>query len=189
MFPKNNFNNPGAVNNNAIILLLCFYGAIIVIALVVQICFLLTMSRCLREISPRNRRMEPGQVWLCLIPIFGFVWTIIMIIRVSDSLDDEYYSRRLRPDGDFAKTLGIVYIVSAFICGLVAIVCLIMYWVKIVGYTRTLRADRSDVDDDFDDDDDDRDEPRRRKRRRLEYDDDDDYDDQRGRDDEGPRRR
>ncbi len=157
--------------------LLCFYGVIIVVAIAIQVMFLLTMSKCLKQIAPRNRRMEPGQVWLCLIPIFGAVWTLIMILRVGDSLKDEYDDRGLREDGDFGKTLGIVYFVSAFICGIVSLVCFIMYWVKIAGYNRTLaetggggggsRRGRS-RDDDYDDEDD-----RPRRRRRDEDDDDD----------------
>jgi hypothetical protein len=154
---------------------ICFYGVILLIALGIQAMFLLTMSKCLKQIAPRNRQMEPGSVWLCLIPLFGIVWTIIMILRVAYSLRDEYDDRRLRGDGDFGKTLGIVYIVSAFICGIVALVCFIMYWVKIAGYTRELvesrdddrprrrRRDEDDADDVNDDQDDDR--PRRRRRR------------------------
>ena len=115
--------------------------------------------------------MEPGQVWLCLIPIFGFVWTIIMILRIADSLKDEYYDRGLRGDGDFGKTLGIIYIVTSFFCGPVAIVCFIMYWVKIAGYTKALMADPGEYDDEEDD--------RPRRRRRDEDDRDDDRDDRR----------
>jgi hypothetical protein len=147
-------------------MIMCFYGVIIAASIVVQIFFLLTMSRCLKQISRRNRQMEPGQVWLCLIPIFGFVWTILMIIRVADSLADEYYDRGLRGDGDFGKTLGIVYLVSAFVCGPVALVVFIMYWVKIAGYTRELIADRGGGGyGDYDDRDD---RPRRKKKRRDE---------------------
>lgn len=144
--------------------ILMFYGVIIVIALVIQVLFLLSMSKCLKQISPRNRQMEPGQVWLCLIPVFGFVWTILMMLRVADSLKDEYYDRRLRGDGDFGKTLGIVYLVCAFVCGPAALVCFVMYWVKIAGYTRTLM--NSGYADDYDDDDDDYDDDRPRRRRR-----------------------
>ncbi len=165
--------------------LLIFYAIAIAIGLFIQIMFLLSMSRCLKQISRRNRQMEPGQVWLCLIPIFGFIWTIIMILRVADSLKDEYYDRGLRGDGDFGKTLGIVYIVSAFVCGIVAIICFIMYWVKIAGYTKALMEST----------DDDEDEDRPRRRRRDEDDDEDDRprrrgaDADEGEDDDRPRRR
>ena len=149
-----------------------FYGVVLVAAIIVQVMFLLTMSKCLKQVSPRNRQMEPGMVWLCLIPIFGFVWTIIMILRVADSLRDEFSDRGLRGDGDYGKTLGIVYIVTAFVCGPVGLICWIMYWVKIAGYSKTLASrGRGGYDDDDDDDDD-----RPRKRRSRDDDDDDDDD-------------
>ena len=154
-----------------IFLFLCFYGVLILVAITIQVLFLLTISRCLKEIAPRNRKMEPGQVWLCLIPLFGFVWTIIMLLRVADSLKDEFYDRDLQGDGDYGKTLGIVYIVSSIICGIVGLVCFIMYWVKISGYTKQLRQYPSDrADDDYDDE---APPPPRRPRPRDEDDDDD----------------
>jgi hypothetical protein len=135
--------------------------------------FLLSLSKCFSEISSRNRQMEPGQVWLNLIPLFNLVWIIITIIRLADSLRDEFDDRRLDGDGDYGKTLGILYFVFSLtiVCGPVGLVCFIMYWVKVSGYTSTLReTDRAGkgsrrnrkYDDDIDEDDDDR--PRRRRR-------------------------
>jgi hypothetical protein len=160
----------GGADAGVLMGVMCFYGVLIAFAIALQVMFLLSMSKCLKQISPRNRQMEPGQVWLCLIPLFGAVWTIIMMLRVADSLRDEYDDRGLRGDGDFGKTLGIVYIVSAFVCGPVALVCFIMYWVKINGYTKELTSAGRGGDDDDEDDYDDR--PRRKRRR-----DDDDDDD------------
>jgi hypothetical protein len=155
---------------------LCFYGVIFAVALVVQIMFLLTMSRCLKEISSRNRKMEPGQVWLCLIPLFGYVWSIIMVLRVAESLEYEFEDRRLRGDGDYGKTLGLVYLIGSLVCGPVGLVCWIMYWVKISGYTKQMQREGGG---DFEDDDDYDDRPRKKKRRRRDDfdDEDDDYDD------------
>ena len=126
--------------------------------------------------------MEPGMVWLLLIPCFGLIWQFIMIIRISESLDNEFYSRRWRRDGDFGKSLGISYAVLnllgfipylGILCSLAGIVCFIMYWVKIAGYSNQLASDNDPIDD-YDDDYDDR--PKRKRRSR---DEDDDYDDHR----------
>lgn len=146
--------------------LLIFYAIALVIGYVIRILFLLSVSKCLKEISSRNRKMEPGMVWLALIPLFDIVWFVVIFLKVSDSLKDEFEDRGLRGDGDFGKMLGIMAIVTAFFCFPVCIVCFIMYWVKIVGYTRRLRESGSA---DFDDEEDDR--PRGRSRR-------DDYDDE-----------
>ena len=147
------------------------YGVAFAVGLVIQIFFLLTLSRCLRECAPRNRTMEPAQVWLNLIPLLNLVWIILTILRISESLQNEFRSRRLRSDDpDFAKMTGILFYVFNFVCGLVSIVFFIMYWVKIANYTKQLREDRGgggSVDDDYDD------RPRRPRRDR----DDDGYDD------------
>jgi hypothetical protein len=164
---QRNFNNPPPPGPGAgeWAMIIAFYVGLIVIGYVIRIFFLLTLSKCLKEIAPKNRQMEPGQVWLALIPIFDVIWIIIIAIRLADSLKDEYEDRGLTGDGDFGKTLGIVYIVSAFICGCVSLVCFIMYWVKIAGYSRTLRETGRRRGDDFDDD---------RPRRRIRDDEDDD---------------
>src|SRR5262245_18712713 len=135
-----------AQGEEAIVGFLLFYGVIFAVALGVHILFLLTMSRCLAQVSSRNRRMQPGEVWLCLIPIFGFAWTTIMILRIAESLDDEVYDRGLRGDGDYGKSFGIMCIVTAFLCGPIGLVCFVLYWVKIAGYTKTL-ATRGGYDD------------------------------------------
>jgi hypothetical protein len=159
--------------------LLAAYGVVLAIAIAVQIMFLLSLSKCLKQISPRNRRMEPGQVWLALIPIFGFIWTIIMVLKIADSLRDEFEDRGFRGDGDFGKTIGLVFIIGSFICGPVGLVCWIMYWLKINGYRKQLEASGRGKED-YDDEEDDR--PRRKSRRRDEEEEDLDEDDR-------PRRR
>jgi nitric oxide reductase large subunit len=137
-------------------LILALYFGVIVIAIAIQIFFLISLSNCWKEISEKNRQMSPGQVWLCLIPVFGLIWLILLIIRLADSLKDEYDDRGLRHEGDFGKTLGIIYVVSGFICGCVTPIVWIMYWLKVNSFTRELREAggstkkkrRTDDDDD-----------------------------------------
>ncbi len=125
-------------------------AVILAVALVIQIFYLLTLSRALRRCRPRNRRMEPGQVWLNLIPCFNIVWIFITVTRLADSLRDEFDDRRLRADGDFGRTLGITYNVLNLlgaipyigaIFSMAGLVCFIIYWVKIAGYSRQLFED------------------------------------------------
>ena len=177
---QRNFNNAppgGAPPDPAFIAgALAFYGVALVVGITISIFFYLTLSRCLRQIKPRNRTMEPGQVWLNFIPLFGIVWLILTILKIAESLKNEYEDRGMRGDGDYGKLMGILFYASNFVCGCVTPIFLIIYWVKIAGYTKELKADdgsgsgrRSrDRDDDLTDDEDDR--PRRRPR-------DDDEDD------------
>jgi hypothetical protein len=144
-------------------------GVIILVALAIgitiQVFYLLTMSRCYSRIAPRNRRMEPGLVWLNLIPCFANIWIFFTTIRLADSLQAEFRWRRLRGDGDFGRTLGITYPILALLgvipylgalCSLASLVCWIIYWVKVAGYSRELLADANDraAEDEYDDDQD-----------------------------------
>jgi hypothetical protein len=152
---------------------LCVYGTFFLAYFVIKILFLLSVAKCFQQITPRNRQMEPGMVWLNLIPLFDLVWMILTMLRLSDSLRDEYQDRRLQGDDDFGKTFGIITYVLFLVCGPVGWICAIIYWSKISGYTQELMTHaegdgwedrpRRRRDDDGVDDEDDR--PRRRRRR------------------------
>jgi hypothetical protein len=165
---------------NPLVMCAC-YAAILIPGIIIGILFLLTLSRTLALCSPRNRTMEPGQVWLNLIPLFGIVWMFITIIRLSESLQNEYRSRGMRSDDpEFGKMTGILYMALSLVpcVNIVGLVFFIMYWIKIANYKKELES-RGRGDDYGDDDD----RPRGRRRR---DDDDDRRDDE---DDDRPRRR
>lgn len=64
------------------------------IALMVPyVLFLITCQRLLEQVSPENRRMPPGNVWLMLIPVFNMVYNFIMNARMSDSIRAEILAR------------------------------------------------------------------------------------------------
>ena len=169
-----------------------FLGICVAIGLGIQCFFLWTLSKVLKQCSPRNRTMEPGMVWLNLIPCVNVVWQIITVLRITESLEEEYYDRRLRPsDPEHGKTVGMVWSIGAIlgvipylgvIASLASFICFIIYWVKMWNIKKELQADAEDQrygreDDPRDDDDrydDDRyddyedefdDRPKRRRRR------------------------
>lgn len=166
---------PDAGIDEELVVILAVVGGIFAVFLAVQIFFLMTLAKCLRRIHPDNRRMEPWQVWLNLIPIFNWGWKFVTIMRIADSLDNEYYERGYRADGDFGKTVGTVYqilwllslIFSFFAVG--SLIPYVLYWIKISGYGNALRAGESGTADD------DENRPQRSRRRRL--DDDEEFDD------------
>ena len=76
--------------------------------------FLLNLSRCLQQVQPQNRDMEPGQVWLALIPIFNIVWMSIIVTRVASSLNREYRDRRWSSRGkDFGQSVGMAFCICS----------------------------------------------------------------------------
>ena len=153
--------NPPPPNADAVAGIMTAYfivlGVVAVVIFVVDIFFLLSLSKCLQAVAPENRKMEPGMVWLNLIPLFNYVWLILTILRVAESLENEYRSRGMTGDGDYGKMMGIIYYVSMFVCACVAVVFWVLYWMKIAGYTRELtggsprrRPPRDEYDDDND---------------------------------------
>jgi hypothetical protein len=149
---------------------------ILVVAIVVAVMFYLTLSRALQQCSPRNRLMEPGMVWLNFIPCFNFVWIFFTVIRVSDSLRNEFEDRGMRVDGDCGKGIGITYAVLKavsiiplvnYVSSWAALVFLIIYWVKIAGLSKQLQEGGGYRNEDEDD------RPSRRRRDEREDEEDD----------------
>jgi hypothetical protein len=112
------------------------------IVLVVFILYLITLMNTLNAVSPQNRRLTPGLVFLLLIPLFNLVWNFIVVTKIRDSLQAEFAARNLSGQG-FGYGVGlamcILYIVSFVpLINLLAapamLVCWIIYWVQIAGY-------------------------------------------------------
>jgi hypothetical protein len=40
----------------------------------------------LRAVRPENRLMQPGMVWLQMIPLFGQIWQFRVVTRIADSI-------------------------------------------------------------------------------------------------------
>lgn len=121
----------------------------ICIGLTVLILYLLTLNNTLKEISPENQKMPPGQVWLILIPLFGIVWQFIVVNRMADSLKAEFAKRGIPSHEDrpgfgiglaycILNCCGIVPFLGA-LAAIAGLVCWIIYWVKISGYKTMLQ--------------------------------------------------
>jgi|GEM_PF-230721 len=129
---------------------------VLVIALGIAIPYLLTLQRTLEAVSPENRRMQPGMVWLLLVPLFGYVWSFMVVTAIADSLDLEYRKRNIPRDPRPTYTLGItmavlsvcggvlIYIpflnLIGLLIGLVNLVLWIIYWVQVAEHKNTLRS-------------------------------------------------
>jgi hypothetical protein len=116
--------------------------------LIPTIIYLAALQKALRRCAPESRTMPPGQVWLMLIPLFNVVWQFIIVSRMASSLRNEFLRRQLPlADPEPGKTLGIamcVLVATSWIpilgmlTGPASLVCWILYWVKIAGYSRQI---------------------------------------------------
>ena len=135
----------GLMGPREIIIVLVFSG----LSLLLLIFYLLTLQNTLELISPANRKMPPGQVWISLIPIVGLIWQFVMVIWIADSLAAELTFRNMELREERPGVgIGLAYCVLfglAFIpfVGVVTVlaglVCWIIYWVKINEYKTQLR--------------------------------------------------
>jgi hypothetical protein len=113
---------------------------VIAIMLVPAIFYLLTLQKALNRCSPECRAMNPGMVWLMLIPLFNLVWQFFVVLNMAKSLGAEFQKRGLAEDPNPGQTLGLVMCVGNLICGPVGLICWIIYWVKIAGYSARIAA-------------------------------------------------
>jgi hypothetical protein len=122
---------------------------VLFLALFVPFCFfVLTLSRALSKCSRTSRTIEPGAVWLMLLPLFNLIWQFVVVTGLAKSMGSEFRARGvsgLEPTP--GKSIGIAMCVCA-VCGLVPVVnfialpvCLILfliYWSKIAGFSHIL---------------------------------------------------
>lgn len=126
----------------------------IVIALAVYILFLSAVVRVLVRVEPENRRMEPGQVWLNLLPLFNVLWLVVTVERVGESVRNEMAARGRRRRGEgYGKTTGLTWLALtavglaaadeykplAMLAWLVALIYWVVYWAQLAAYASRLR--------------------------------------------------
>jgi len=105
-------NNANALAGLAVGVLICV-GIVLLVAITIAICFCLSMQRTLNEVRERNRAMSPGLVWLYLIPLFNVFWAIYMVLKIAESLRNEFSYRGWRTGTEsFGKTVGMFWSVG-----------------------------------------------------------------------------
>jgi len=118
------------------------------IAIIPMIFFLLHLQKILNKCNINNRGMDPGMVWLNLIPLFNWGWMFYTIFKITDSLKAEFKERNIIPDdSEFSHPIGLAYCITC-VCSIIpflgylsAIACLVLwiiYWVKTYKYSKQL---------------------------------------------------
>jgi hypothetical protein len=154
-----------------------FLCVVAAIAIVIAVFYLLTLQKALSRVRPHNRLMEPGLVWLSLIPLFNIVWSFFIATRIPDSLANEFRERRRDDGSDYGRGIGLANAILGVVSiplqlmsmaadtkmlgliqlplGLASLVLFIIFWVRIAGYSGQLAAAgyRGDRDLERDDDD------------------------------------
>jgi hypothetical protein len=110
--------------------------------------YALTLQRTLGQCAPVSRTMEPGMVWLFLVPFVNLVFHFFIVLAISKSVANEFARRRIPiADPQPGQALGLAMCICACcslipILGLVAaiasIVLWIVYWFQVGEFSRRL---------------------------------------------------
>jgi hypothetical protein len=135
---------------DAVTLIRIVAGFLFLFVLLIGIFYLVTLSNTLAKCSATNRTMQPGMVWLLLIPLFNIVWHFIVVSALTKSIAAEVRARSIPVfEPNPGQSVGIAMCVCGacsvipfvnFITIIPHLVLWIVYWQKIAGYARTLDA-------------------------------------------------
>lgn len=149
---------------------ICLEIGLIAAATAYQVWYFIVKIQALSAVAPHNRTMEPAMIFLIFIPLFGFVWYFIVVMRIAESLEQEFRERHIPYEGDFGRRTGIVAGVLNLTCVLapIGLIFSIMHLQSLRGYTRAIESSRTSPAQAWDDfrsrDDDYREPPPTRER-------------------------
>lgn len=121
---------------------LFFYGIIIAVSLGITIFIIILLSGLLKALPQEYRLMEPGMVWLMLIPCFNIIWIFFVFVRIPKSYQNYFRARGDYSVGDCGESIGLWYAICVVlsmipcvgaIAGIAALILLIVFLVKLHG--------------------------------------------------------
>lgn len=142
MFPSDEAAAAGMIG-----VFLVFILVVALLSLLPTIFYLVTLQKALSRCQTHNRAMDPGLVWLMLIPFFNIIWHFFVVINLSDSLEREFIERGLQSEPAPGRSLGLAVCILnvcsiipylGVLSGLAGFVCWIIYWVKIADFSSRL---------------------------------------------------
>ena len=125
---------------------LIFALLLLAVGIAVAVFYILTMQKALTLAGERHQKMNPGLVWLMLIPLFNLVWHFFVVKNVSESIKS-WAAENGQSVDDAGYTIGLVACIANccgvipfvnFLAGPVALVCVIIWWVKIAGFNKLM---------------------------------------------------
>ena len=133
-------NQPGGAEEIAILaVILGIVGIFVVFGLIINAIVCYFVSSWLKKVPAPHRKMEPGLVWLLMIPCFPIVWNFFVFQRIPDSFKSYFDSLGRTDVGDCGKGIGLAYAICTacsiiplvqYIAGPAALVLLIINLVK-----------------------------------------------------------
>lgn len=129
-------------------LIVLFLFIILPILLVPAIFYILTLSRALGKCSRASVTLEPGMLWLLLVPFVNLIWHFFVVLGMAKSLGNEFRARNMQGvEPEPGQAIGLAMCICGacsiipllgMLTGLAHLVLWIVYWVKIAEYSRML---------------------------------------------------
>ncbi|HEY1210013.1 MAG TPA: hypothetical protein VGE85_11635 [Terracidiphilus sp.] len=110
--------------------------------------YILTLTRALTKCSVTSITIEPGMLWLLLVPFVNMVWHFFVVIGLAKTLSNEFKMRNITNMEPMpGQSIGIAMCVCGA-CGIIPLIGLfaslagfvlwIVYWAKIAEFSRIL---------------------------------------------------
>lgn len=110
---------PGSAEAVGILaIILAAVGAFVLIGVIINAVICYFVSSWLKKVPAQHRKMEPGLVWLLMIPCFPIIWNFFVFQRIPDSFKSYFDSVGRTDVGDCGKGLGLAYAICVA-CGLI----------------------------------------------------------------------
>ena len=118
-------------------------------SLIAYLFFLGSLHGALKTVNEDRRAMQPGMVWINLIPFVNLVWLFFTVVYIGRSLYAEAVSLGMSERGDGLKSIGLAYAILTvgsvipwigMFIAIPLLVVWIVYWVKVVGYKNRLKS-------------------------------------------------
>lgn len=122
-------------------------GLVFFLAILALICFLVIKNY--NAIPAEHRKMEPGKVWLMMIPLFNLYWAFPVFLGLADSYKSYFSSVGDESVGDCGRQLNLWYCITFcasfvpclnYIAGPASLVLLIIVLVKAFDLKKKVEA-------------------------------------------------
>ncbi|MGO1243119.1 MAG: hypothetical protein ACTMH4_03480 [Sphingobacterium sp.] len=122
-----------------------------IIMIIIGIFFGYTIYSTLKLIKKENQNILPNQAWFVAIPFFNIYWNFEVVRRLTDSLNNEFYDRKVEVEERPTQKWGMLFawtflirniplppfiLMLAFILN---IAYFVTYWIKIGEYRSLLK--------------------------------------------------
>lgn len=113
--------------------------------------FAFTIRRTLKLVKKENQCILPNQTWFVAVPLFNIFWNFEIAKRLSDSLNNEFYDRKVEVEDNPTRKWGLLYAWTFLLSnipfpvtiiaslGLLNLIYFGTYWIKIYQHQSLLK--------------------------------------------------